>query len=401
MSIFGRPEPKEEIGTAELELRLNACFDKKVQKLSAKTTVMERELAQALSAFGSAIQKASKSDFKPNMDYLYRINDANVRTQKQSYTASILRIISAKLAISNTNAYYAAESIANSYEDLIMKVMSTNSTFKPVLLAYANELASAKTHFNAMERMCKELRDELAACTQQFDEYKEIEKKVAEMLEIMSKIDFLKLLQPGKAKTMPHEDAADRQIAAMVSEREKEFESVRKLYDDTNMVLAGMLLPIERIARMHDHASASKRKIIPYIEDPRTAIKSKSDEDELNRQISEMIDEVKTGKFAVKSKEDMILLLEAIRNANLLAMVGLLHQCAADMRAAEADMKKLKAQLHEIEEAKDEEERILNRKDEVERALQDMITSAHTKGSEIERLFSSCYKKNVVVKIDV
>ena len=397
--LFGKPAPSEEIDLSELEAYLNKCFEGKLRRLSTRAPETERDLAKEFSSFAYAIKAFSESTAGPDMEYLYGIKENYIRSQKPNYSSSLLHIAAVKPAYDGTNIYFRSESMLQAYNKFIIEVMRANNTFRLVMMAYAGELSDTKAHFNTMERLCKELSLELSSCSQQLNEYKELDNKIRAMQDRLSKIELLKRSLGGGPEKEQHQEGAGNDIAAQIREKENQLELARRRHNEANLSLTGLLLPLERVARKHDHMSPSKRKLTDYIKEPAVVIRTPEDAKELGKQISAVIEEVRSGSMDIKNPDGLVLQLSAIKDRDFLALAESLRERDTEVRKLQEEMKKLQTGLHEVEKSRDAKRRMLEEKGETEKEIIRQSESVSAAKKEIEWLLHNYYKRQVLIKI--
>lgn len=398
--LFGKPAQTDEVELSELEAYLNGCFDLKLKRLMAKAPETEKDLEREFSFFAQSVKKFSESDSSPDMEYLYGIKENQLRSQKPSYASSLLHIVSARPAYHGANIYFKSESMLKSYNEFILKVLSDNTKFRLVMMGYAGELKDTKAHFNAMEKLCKDLALELNSSSSQFAEYREIDGKIKSLLGHISQIDSLKSMLAGAPEQSMGRNELESGLDENVKEKERQLEAARKAHSSARAHLAGLLLPLERVARKHDHSSASKRKLTDYIKEPEVMIRTEDDLKALNSQISLVVEEVRSGSMDVKNPEALIAQLNGIKEMDLLLLAHSVNHHDTELKRLEGEARALRARLHEVERTEDEKRKITRQKGEMEEEIKKNTHSAQSIKKDIEWLLHTHYKKQVLIKIE-
>ncbi|MDE1865135.1 MAG: hypothetical protein KGH94_00645 [Candidatus Micrarchaeota archaeon] len=401
--LFGRAAPNEAIEIHKLETYLDRCFDTEVRRLSTRMPQIENELVRSFTGFGDSIKKFSEREGRPNMEYLYGIKESYLASQKPNYTSHILRITSARPAQGGANIYIAAQNALTSYKQIITEVLKANNTFKLVIMAYAEDLKAAKRNFNAMEKLSGELSAELSLCSGKFGEYTRIKEKVGNLLYDLSQLDSLGKMQPDQAEDHQRESAQQdlSGLSSRVGELAPKLESAKDRRREIHSNIVNALLPLERIARKHDHMSSSKRKLSDYVGNPAGSITGPSDLEELRGQIGNIIEEINTGKITVKNPDRVISQLKAAETTDFLALAVSLHGAESEVMRVERELEAAKAERSKIERAEEEERLAIQRRADSKKGLTDLRASVASQKAEIERLFREVYKKQVEIKFPV
>ena len=397
--LFGKPAPAEEIEPPELDAYLDGCLDGKLRRLYSRVSDTEAALDREHTYFVDSIKAFSESDPDPDMEYLYGIKESFVRSQKPSYSSSLLHIASVKPSYGGSNSYLKAESMLKSYNDFIIRVLSDNTKFRLVMMAYAARLKDTKAHFNAIERLCKELSLELSSSSVQLAEYREVSGKIKILFDLMSRISSIELQHGSVPEYEARQDSAEIELAEHVREKEGQLEEARSRYRDARAQLTGLLLPIERVARKHDHTSDSKRKLTDYISEPEARINTAEDAKVINDQLGLVIEQVRSGSMDVKSPDSLIAQLNSIRGTDLLGLAQSVRQHDAHFRKMEDEARALRAKLHESERSGEQKRRIIMQKGEMEGEIKRNRESVLSTKKEIEWLLHKHYKKQVLIKI--
>ncbi|MGI0100478.1 MAG: hypothetical protein ACREBH_02030 [Candidatus Micrarchaeaceae archaeon] len=398
--LFGKTPQKEEIDASDLTEYLDRCLDDKLKRLSTREPEIEKDLSDALSSFGKAVEKFSESKAEPSMEYLYGIKESYPVSQKPKYASSLIHIASSHPEYGGKNIYFKAESMVESYKRLTHEVLKANSTFKIVMMAYSADLSDLKSSFSTMEKLCKDLGSELNASSRQLNEYMEIDNKIRYMFERMSRMEQLVLVTKSPGIAVQH-DGTREEISGQIHEKEKELALKKGMYNETSLSIARILLPIERIAKKHDHISSPKRKLTDYIREPSERIRTEEDIKEINSHISAIIDEVVSGKTEEKNTQGLISKLNAAKSADLMAMSESLRKREIDVRILESSIAALRAQLHELEKATSARMKTLEEKAEAEKEINMCKTDISSKKSELEKLFRDYYRRHVTIKVNL
>ncbi len=392
--LFGRAPAKERVPLPELEAYLGRCFDGKLRRLSTRLPEIERDLSDSFADFGAAVRKFSDSSVAPDMEYLYRIKENFMESQKANYSSSVLHLVSATPKYGGNGLYFKAKEMLDAYSSFTTSVLKTNNTFKFVMVGYAKALADVKRHFTAMEKSCNELRNEIASCALEESEYGRIRSRIMAMLENASEIEELRNPPPQDAHHALLDESVEGTIRKQIEEKEAHLVHARHRYREADSVLASLLLPVERAARKHDHLSTSKRKLADYMKDPAEHIRTAEDGSIIHSHLLEIAEEVRTGKIDTKHPEILIAQIDAIRSKDLLALSASSREAAVELRKLENELAELHAHLQALEKGKAEKQKVEAGKARTEQEISLKHTRLLSEKKELERLFLDCYKKH-------
>lgn len=397
--LFGRAPSKENIPLSESEAYLDRCFDGELKRLSVRMPEIEAGLTNSFTTFEKAIRGFSKTDVAPNMQYLYGLKETYLKSQKANYSSSLIHALSPSPQYSGSCLYLRAKSMLESYSSFITDVMKVNNTFRLAMIGYSGELADVKRSFTAMERLCKELGNELEMCSHENDKYKKIKSKINAMLGSVSEIAELKESPGTNTFNISPDENALEAIQKRLEEGERRCELSRHRHHEADSALVHLLLPLERASRKHDHMSASKRKLTEYIKDPPGLIRTADDITIIHRHLSEIADEIRTGKIDAKNSAGLVSQIDAIRGSDLLALAESSRKAAIELKNSEAEVSELRIQLLALEKRKMDVQRAAAEKagTEQEIGLKSARLSAEKK--ETEQLFLSYYRKQVEIML--
>ena len=161
--------------------------------------------------------------------------------------------------------------------------------------------------------------------------------------------------------------------------------------------LAGLLLPIERAARKHDHLSHAKTNLGDYARMPTERIRSQEDIVVINRHLELMETEVSEGKIDEKNLAALLTQIKHVRSSNLLAHSDAARATATELKNAELGVSEVRAELQALEKAKMERQRMAEEKDRTEREKGLKEQRLLSEKEAIEKLFLDCYKKQIEI----
>jgi hypothetical protein len=394
--LFGRAPVKENIPLSELEAYLNRCFDAKLRRLSTRLPEIEAGLAKSHTALEAAAREFSKSDPAPDMEYLYGVKESYLKSQKANYSSSLLHLVSARPEYGGACLYLKGQAMLAAHSSFTGGVMKVNNTFKLVMIGYAKGLTGVKQHFTAIERLCKELGSELATCSIEEHEYSKIRSRISAMLESVAEMEAVKNNQEHGQPGI-FEESALALAQKQLEEKEKGLELAKRDHRDADSALASLLLPMERVARKHDHISPAKRKLADYIKEPAERIRTAEDIDLINRHLTEVTEEIRTGKVDAKNSAGLVSQIEAIGRQDLLALAESSRRAAAGLKEAEAELVESRVQLQALEKGRAEKQRIEGEKARVEHEITQKSARLASEKKELEKLFLSCYRKETEI----
>ncbi len=398
--LFGRPVRGSVVGIDGLEQYLDRCFDEEVGKTTARMPRLVGELARAFSDFGAAVREFSEKESKPSMEYLYMVKEGFVSSQRPNYTNHIIRIAATRPEPKGSNLYSTAKAAAEAYGDIIMEVLKANNTFKVVIIGYAEELKDVKRHFNTMERLHKNLNEDLALCDGKFSEYMGMRDRIGNILGDLSRASRMDGSLPEQHDSGPVRTEGAEELEAEIHSLESERESAKSRKAEAASSITRMLLPMGRIARKHDHMSPSKRKLGDYIDRPSEITKDAENLEEFRGHVSSMIEEVRTGKIGVRSPEQTISQLSAARDADFTVIADSLHRDDLELKRINERLAKARETRSMIERANESERQRARGKDEAQRSLEGLRAGVLTQKSEIESLFMSVYRKRIEIRLE-
>ncbi len=397
--LFGRAPSKESVPLPGLEAYLDRCFDGKVRRLAQRMPELEAALARSSAAFKKAIQEFSNSAAAPDMEYLRGLKEGNLESQKANYSSSLLHLLSSPLEYGGSCLYLRGKAMAGAYSSFITGVGKVNNSFRLVLIGYAGGLAEAKRQLTSMERLCRELENELGACSPEETEYRKLRARVRAMLENASEIADLGSPAVREAQGTIAEDGAGDAIKKQLEEREARHERAKGKRKEADASLAALLLPLERAARKHDHMSVAKIKLADYIKESAERIRNREDTRIIHHHLGEMAEEMRTGKIDAKTSAGIASRIGAVRDSDLLALAEASRRAAAEATESEAEMVELRAQLHALEKGKAERQRAEAERVQAEQDIGKRSERLSSEKKELEKLFLECYRKQAEIVI--
>jgi hypothetical protein len=395
--LFGRAPAKENIPLSELEAYLDRCFDGKLRRLSTRMPEIESALNRSFTDFERAVREFSKSTAAPDMENLYGLKENNLKSQKENYSSSLLHLLSPPPKYGGRCLYLKAKDALGSYSSFITGIMKVNSSFRLAMIAYAGELTGVKRHFTSMERLCKELGNEINLCSLEENEYRKIGARINAMLEDVSEISALGKSSESRLLGISSDEGALGDIQKRLKEKELRVETARHGHREADSGLARLLLPVERVARKHDHMSVAKVKLTEYLKDPTERIRTAEDANIIYRHLSEIADEIREGKIDAKNSTGLVSQIDAIRNNDLLLLAESSRTTASELKNSETELAELRTQLRALEKSQAEKRRAAEEKTHTEHEMGLKRAHLSSEKKELEQLFLSCYKKQVEI----
>lgn len=395
--LFGRAPARENIPLSELEAYLDRCFDGKLRRLSTRMPEIESGLTRSFNDFEKAVREFSKSTAAPDMENLYGLKENNLKSQKENYSSSLLHLLSPPPKYRGRNLYLKAKDVLGSYSSFITGIMKVNSSFRLAMIGYAGELTGVKRHFTSMERLCKELGNEINLCSLEENEYRKIGSRISAMLEDVSEIGALTKSSESASPSFSSDESALRDLQKRLEDKEKMAETARHRHREADSALAHLLLPVERVARKHDHMSLAKIKLTEYLKDPAERIRTAEDASTIHRHLSEISDEIREGKIGAKNSAGLVSQIEAIRNNDLLLLAESSRTTAVELKNSETELAELRTQLLALEKSQAEKIRASEEKTHTEHEMGLKRAHLSSEKKELEQLFLGCYKKQVEI----
>jgi hypothetical protein len=334
------------------------------------------------------------------MDYLYRIKEGFMESQKANYSSSVLHLFSSPPKYGGAGtAYSRAKAMLEAYSSFTTSVLKTNNSFKFVMVGYAKDLAEVKRRFTALERLCSELGGEIATCAPEEAEYSKLRSRVVGIQETLSEIERLRNPRSESVRNASGDEGAEGAVRKQMEETSKHLELARHRYREADSTLANLLLPVERAARKHDHLSTAKRKLADYMKDPAEHIRTPEDGAIIHRHLVEIEEEIGAGKIEAKHPEALIAQIAAIRSKDLLTLAASAREAAAELRRSETELSGLHAHLQSLEKAKEERQKAEAGRARTEQEISLKQAKLVSEKKELEQLIQSSYRKHVEITL--
>lgn len=395
--LFGRSPKNESIPLPELEAYLGRCFDGKLKRLATRLPGVEGDLSESFADFERAVKKFSESSESPDMDYLYGVKETSMGSQKANYSSSLLHLLASPPKYSSNGVYFKAKELLESYSLFTTDVMKTNNTFKLVMIGYAKDLAEVKRHFTLMEKFCNDLRSEISLCIPDEAEYSKIKSRIMAMMDNVSEIKSLQNPTQRASNHTHFDESSETAIRKQIEEKESHLGTVRHQYHEAESVLVNLLLPVERVARKHDHLSASKKHLSDYMKNPSEQIRTLEDGKIIHDHLTKIVEEIKENKIDTKHPETLISQIDSIRSSDLISLASSVRDSEAEAKTAEAELSELRMRLQAFEMVKSEKQKLEAGKARTEQEISSKQTYLASEKKELERLFLNCYKKNIEI----
>ncbi len=115
---------------------------------------------------------------EPNVEDMWAPNINSIKTQKNSYTKTLMRVLEKEYEGSFDTKYGKYKAELSIMGDTIGEMLRINSMFKVVVLSYSNELTQFKKIFANMERARDKLQLSINDIQPKYKKYEEIRNKI-------------------------------------------------------------------------------------------------------------------------------------------------------------------------------------------------------------------------------
>jgi DNA repair exonuclease SbcCD ATPase subunit len=404
--FFGGKGRAESVKPDELYPLLNSLFDKKLGPFKTRTASILNELQEAKTQFSSACKEFEGLDEEPYTEDLYAFNVNFIKGQKNLYARAQKRLIDDLELESESaqNAYDGCASIVSNVESVTKEMLKTNANFRQVVQCYPNRLREFKKSFSAIERLTKSLRGELDKSEGEFSDYKAVRERISELnlkreeLEMIGKrIETMKKdsKPDGEGDSSKNELDASERLSNKKAELAKVSDEGSRLYNKINLMTA----PLERVAKKLDHLSAGKKQLHAFIEDPISSISNEAEYSEFRALVQKLNKAVETEEVSVKNRAEVSRGASELLNIDIYSMINSYRSIQQRTSELSNEIRSLETALGSVREERATYERRVKDIEALERRADEIRKAVEASKSAVERLFSDCYLKPILIDL--
>ncbi|EET90179.1 MAG: hypothetical protein LVQ97_01005 [Candidatus Micrarchaeales archaeon] len=341
--FFKKPQGPQTIGISDLQQYLTEIFESLSEPVVRKCYSVKPRIESGIVMFEKAIESLESYNGDPEEELIGLASVNSAKTQKPHYTEALKSFIASAKSEENESygdtRYERLEYDKTVYQSLISKILSSNSTFKSVVIGYSSQLDGFKKSFSYIERGVGSFEAELSKGSERFRQYEYVRNAIShamalmeELAEVSSMLSKSENMQPDpeKMNRIKSEEASLSSKIAGLRDRSAYLSSeINRAYSEIDQLLQR----VERAARKYDHASTKKRKFSDYLSNRYAMLENESGYSDFLKMLGDMRDGISKGEIMVKNPQDEIshinLIIGSGISDNLKSIASLRNEKAA------------------------------------------------------------------------
>ncbi len=399
--LFWKAFPEEEVEMSDLGQLLDALFDKRLEKLAARTSRISDRIAGAKQKFALACDEFEKLAVEPDTDYVRLWNPSYIKSQKQVYVTVIKRILGRDVVASGSTVYARSSSMLEGLNSLVGEIQKANEAFKPIVHAYHGNLVGFKNASAGLESIAADLRYELERVGEEADDYNKVKECIFRLRAIADEMEAtekgLAVLQ-GQHFSQKNKDEEIKDVKARISTKLGELDRIKKEIGETASAIDSVLVPLEKAARVYDHFSGRKRKLAEIVTSPLQALGSEAGLEELSKMLDELDSSIKAKRLEIKNPDAVAARISNAKNANLHDKISRLELLHGEELMAKDEIRHLERLLEELDTEISAYDAHEKKSMEQGRRLTELKGSLQKERETVEGLFVKYYKKKITIR---
>ena len=314
--FFKKPQGPQTIDLGGLQQYLTEIFESFSEPVARRCYSIKPRIESGIALFEKAIESLESYKGDPEEELIGPASVNSAKTQKSHYTEALKSFIASAKSDEHGSygdtRYERLEYEKTVYQSLISKILSSNSTFKSVVIGYSSQLDGFKKSFSYIERGVASFEAELSKGSERFRQYEYVRNAISrarstsdELAEISSMLSKSENVQPDpeKMNKIKSDEASLNSKISGLRDRSAYLSSeINRAYSEIDQLLQR----IERAARKYDYVSAQKRKFSDYLSNRYAMLENESDYSDFLKMLEDMRDRISKGEIAVKNPQDEI-----------------------------------------------------------------------------------------------
>ena len=400
--FFGKTE-SDKVRLDSLQQLLDLLFEKKLGNLALKAAHIINELERSRPEFYRLCNELRVLDAEPYVEDLWNPNPSPIKSKKEAYAIAIRQIMEGAVLSPDMklNSYDRYRGVLLSIDSTVNEVMKANASYKIVLYCYSRHMKSFKSAFSMIDMLRERLRRELGAHERKASEYASLKEHISRLKLSVEEIKGIEDSEKAlRDRVKGSKDAGNRDMTALVKDldvHKAELSEINLGISRLSDRISLITLPLSRSARKLDHVSIKKKHLSAAIIDPIGNIADESDYKEFRELVQELKASMEKGVIEVKNREELLGTISEVLDTDIYSMINELRSMKAKKSAVEGEMATLEIALSDIRKVKTDSEKILQDISTVEDRKKEILRAREMEKAETERLFSSYYRKAVVI----
>ncbi len=374
-----------------------------MQDLEKNGREIETKMQNLTIRFKAACDQFENLSSEPNTEEIYMPNVNSIKSQKRAYAGVLNNIIETKIvdkSISNPYEKYAA--MLTTIADVKNRVLKTNTAFKQVIYAYAENTKEFKNMIFEMEKYEIALGNSVVKNRDKYDKYIKVRDIASRLLDVSTEIlqaqESTNNVAPD-IKKVPEEGLylRKKELLGEIDAKNIELSKLRKEIFEMKAVITSMLMPLHKASKKFDHKSNGKLRLSDYILDPIGHIVDEASLNDMIGMLKALKEELLLGELGTRPISDMAESIDAIISYNMLLTTTAIRRLMSDEQKVIDETRKVQAELNSINLAEEQISKIAN--DAKRRAEYiDELKGRRVKiVSDLESAFEKQYNKRIKI----
>ncbi|MEM0201067.1 MAG: hypothetical protein QXD23_01550 [Candidatus Micrarchaeaceae archaeon] len=303
--------PEEEYTLDDLNKVLKSLLDTSLKEFYLNCNEFVSSFNNSKKEFIDECKVLEKYEGEPIVEDMWAPNINSIKTQKNSYTKTLVRILEKEYEGSFDTQYGKCKAELSKIEEILGEMLRINSMFKVVVLSYSNELGKFKKIFANMEKSKDKLKLAIEEIQPEYKKYEEIRNKIENLYGI---VEETKLMDENissidlelNALSLKNDLSTSEKLKILLGQKKDELTKLSNEIHETKVKVSSNLMPLERAARKMDYSYMGKRSITDFIENPEENFNNDIDYTDFEKLLDDLVTLLNSDKIQVKGKESIL-----------------------------------------------------------------------------------------------
>ena len=397
------PEPSEEEFTLNnLTPLLKKLLDESLSDFYSTSDDYVSLFNDSKKGFIEECKVLEKHTGEPNVEDMWAPNINSIKTQKNSYTKTLMRVLEKEYEGSFDTKYGKYKAELSIMGDTIGEMLRINSMFKVVVLSYSNELTQFKKIFANMERARDKLQLSITDIQPKYKKYEEIRNKIENLYGMIEESNLMdsnvsSINSELSTLSAKNDSSLHEKLKTLLTEKNQELSSAKEKIHNMKVKISSSLMQLERAARKMDYSYKGKRSLVSFIENPEENFNDESDYKDFEKLLDDMVSLLNMDKIQIKGKEAIFPIIQKLKTSEFRDQIKQLSELNEQKKFLFDEINNLENEVLSkeskskiIQEKEKEKQQMFLRKEQ----LKQLTTSTK---SELIELFLKYYNRKIKV----
>ncbi len=394
--------PEEEYTLSNLTPLLISLLDTSLNEFYSSCSGFVTLFNNSKKEFIEECKVLEKYNGEPNVEDMWAPNINSIKTQKNSYTKTLIRILEKEYESTFDTQYGKYKAELSIMDDTIGEMLRINSMFKVVVLSYSNELNKFKKIFANMEKSRDKLRLSIDTIQPEYKKYEEIRNKIENLYGMIEEDKLMdsnisSINSELSVLLTKDELSTKEKLKNILNEKNEELSSAKEKIHNMKVKISSSLMQLERAARKMDYSYKGKRSLVSFIENPEENFNDESDYKDFEKLLDDMVSLLNMDKIQIKGKEAIFPSIQKLKTSEFRDQIKQLSELNEQKKFLFDEINNLENEVLSkeskskiIQEKEKEKQQMFLRKEQ----LKQLTTSTK---SELIELFLKYYNRKIKV----